>query len=122
MTVIDHPALNQSDLGGWGADNGKGTFHYEGLFVEVPEYYHDTTKMMKVELIGGSDRGAIINIWEKMRNPTYNPKDTYLYSDGKWAEWRRFDQVNFMHYANAVEEFKVIADFGDILELCRRNT
>ena len=122
MTVVEYPALKQSDLGGWGADNGKGTFHYEGVFIDIPEYYKDFATQLKVELIGGSDRGAIINIWQKMVRSVFRPKDASYYSDGEFPEWMRFDQINFNHYANAVEEFNVIADFGDILELCRRNS
>ena len=121
--TVDYPALRQSDLEGWGADNEKGTFHYEGVFVELPEYYHDISQLMKVEFIGGTDRGAIIIIWEKMNIARYKPtKNADMYSDGEWAEWKLFDQVSFMHYVNAVEEFSVIKDFGDILDLCRRNS
>jgi len=122
MVVIDYPALRQKDLEGFGADNGKDTFNYEELFIELPDYYHDISQIMKVELIGGTDRGAIINIWEKMNTGRYKPKIRDMYADGDWVEWKRFDQIGFMHYINAVEEFKTLADFGDILDLCRRNS
>ena len=134
MSIVDYPALRQSDLGGWGADNGKDTFHYESVHIEAPDYFSrmlHPVKSFTVEFIGGSDRGAMIKIWEELYSPSYNVKDNLnlsnvidLYSDPDeqgGSTHRVFDQVNFMHYANAAEEFKVITSFGDILELCRRN-
>ena len=109
MSVVAYPALKQSDLG---TDTGKDTFHYEGLHLDGEFYEHD----LKVELIGSSDRGAIINIWSKEKSTLH-----HIWSPSDDGEWMKLDEVHFMYFSNAVEEFKSLINASAVLDLQRRN-
>jgi len=76
---------------------------------KYPDYFGKNKKIgkNKITLIGGKDRGATILIYSHLSN-----KDEYL---------NTFDEVNFMEWSNAVEEYNSIKSSKDILKLIERN-
>ncbi len=69
-----------------------------------------------VELIGATDRGALINIWENEKSELHH---IWLPSDD--GEWCKRDEVNFMHYSNAREEYRLLKNNSTVMDLMWRN-
>ena len=95
--------LRAAELEGW--DNLP---HFVGLSKQVGSYH--------IELIGATDRGAIINIWE-------NEKSTlpHVWTPSDDGEWCKRDEINFMHFMNARDEYESLKIFSDAVELMWRN-
>ena len=96
--------LRAAELEGW--DN---LADFVGLSKKVGSYH--------VELIGATDRGAIINIWENEKSTLH-----HVWTPSDDGEWRKLDEVNFMHFRNAKDEFHNLKLFSDVVDLLCRNT
>jgi len=69
-----------------------------------------------VELLGGTERGAHINIWEHERSTLH-----HVFTPSDDDKWMKVGEVNFMHYGNAVEEYRQLKSVRDVLDLMQRN-
>ena len=68
----------------------------------------------RVEMIGATDRGAIINIWMPNSKHSYStPSDNGV--------WEKVTEVHFWKYNNALEEYREIKDERSMVDLMRRN-
>ncbi len=79
-----------------------------------------STKMVgsyHVELLGGTNRGAIINIWEKG-----NSTLPHVWTPSDDGEWKKLDEINFMQYLNAKAEYQNLKDNSDVITLMCWNT
>ena len=91
-----------------------------------------------VELVGGSDRGGVILLWEKVKLGSkdevgdlaweleneeslgyFSDKYSHIEEDG--IHYRLFDEVHFMRYTNAKSEYDEIETVEEITNLAWRN-
>lgn len=91
-----------------------------------------------VELIGGTDRGAVILLWEKAKIGdsrkvnslawkikhesmlgSFSRKYNVIFYKGSYYEL--ISEVNFMYYSNALDEYKVIRSVKNVIDLAWRN-
>lgn len=85
---------------------------------EFPDFKGSSKKVgrYRIELLGGTDRGGLINIWEKEKSSlphVWTPSDN--------NEWKKLDQVNFVYFLNAEAEYRYLKNEGDVLYLMTRN-
>jgi len=76
----------------------------------------DSISIYHVELIGATDRGAIINIWENEKSTLH-----HVWTPSDCGEWCKRDEVHFMEFVNAKEEFENIETATDAINLMWRN-
>ena len=95
--------LRAAELEGW--DN---LADFVGLSKKVNSYH--------VELIGATDRGAIINIWENEKSTLH-----YVWTTSDNGEWRKLNEINFMHFLNAKDEYESLKLSSDVVDLMWRN-
>ena len=76
---------------------------------KYPDYFGRVKKIgkSKVTLIGGKKRGAVILIYSHLSS-----KDDYL---------NLTEEVHFMEWENAVDEYNNLKNSKDIMDLLRRN-
>lgn len=70
-----------------------------------------------IELFYGTERGGQINIWQKGYE-----KLEHVWPPSDDKKLHRTDQVNFMDYQNAVEEFNGLKNSHDVIDLMDRNS
>ena len=95
--------LRAAELEGW--DN---LADFVGLSKKVNSYH--------VELIGATDRGALINIWENEKSTLH-----HVWTPSDDGEWRKLDEIHFMHFRNAKDEFHNLKLYSDVVDLLWRN-
>jgi len=69
-----------------------------------------------IELIGATDRGALINIWENEKSTLH-----HVWTPSDNDEWMKVDEVNFMHFSNAREEYRLLKNNSTVMDLMWRN-
>jgi hypothetical protein len=69
-----------------------------------------------LELIGGTARGAMINVWE--RNEPGNLDHIWTPSDDH--TWRKLGEVHFMHFENGQAEWDELTSVSAVLSLLER--
>jgi len=104
-------SLRQSDFDDWSDHKD-----FKGSTKTVGKY--------RIELMGGTDRGAEILIWGPMSfwrkaDLVSVLDEDKISSDG---EWYLESQVNFWYYNNAKEEYSSLRTIRDVMSLARRNT
>lgn len=102
------------------------------------EYSRKNISKWIVELVGGSDRGGIILLWEKTEMGSkenvgdlaweLEHVDNLGYLDEKYSHiehdeshYRLFDEIHFMRWNNAKGEYNHINSKEDITNLAWRN-
>jgi len=86
---------------------------------KFPDFVGSTKKVgsYHVELLGGTDRGAIINIWEEGKSPL-----PHVWTPSDDDEWKKAAEVHFMHYLNGKDEYQNLKYDSDVLDLMWRNS
>jgi len=70
-----------------------------------------------VELFYAEDRGGSINLWEKKTSTLH-----HIWSPSDDDQYRKFDEIHFMHWENALQEYEHIETYDDIIDLAWRNS
>ena len=96
-------SLRQSDFDSWSKYED-----FVGSAKTIGRYH--------IELLGGTDRGAEILIWE----PGYDNLE-YIFPPSDNKEYHKADSVNFWYYSNALEEYRGLKTVKDIIALMWRN-
>ena len=88
------------------------------IWENLPHFIGSTKKVGRyhVEIIGASDRGALINIWENEKSTLH-----HIWTPSDDGEWMKLDEVNFMHYRNARTEYRELKNESAVLNLMGRN-
>ena len=99
-----------------------------GEWPTYPDYKYKIKNagIYRVELLGGTDRGAEIILWEKRTAKDKSEAAARPIRDSLWppsddGDFKEFTTVNFMHYANALEEYLYLHTSSDALDLAVRN-
>lgn len=82
-----------------------------------------TVGSYRIELMGGTDRGAQINIWGSMKmwekmNLVSCLNESNISDDGKMY---KDNEVHFMYFINAKMEYSFLSTVEDVRDLIRRN-
>ncbi len=79
-----------------------------------PDFWGSCKKVgdFHVELLGDTERGAIINIWEKGKS-----KFPQIWIPSDDGEWMKSDEVSFRHFEAAKTEFQSLRQLSDVLRL-----
>jgi len=87
---------------------------------KYPDFVYRQKKIGKfiLELLGGTDRGATILIWEPGTLDRDIPFFGLETSDDK--KYKLFTQANFMYFMNAVDEYNSLEDKHDVMDLAYR--
>ena len=75
------------------------------------------------ELIGGTKRGAKINLWEKAKRDDIESEERlpYIYTVTTDLKWNKIDEVHFMDFENGKHEYDNLKTVKDIYDLIWRN-
>lgn len=86
---------------------------------KFPDFEGSTKKVGRyhVELLGGTDRGAIINIWEEGKSEL-----PHVWTPSDDDEWKKAAEVHFMHFLNGKDEYQNLKYDSDVLDLMWRNS
>jgi len=81
-------------------------------------YHAKNVGTWRIELVGGTDRGALINIWSKAKNLMKQAKDLdFEFSiDGNYT---LFTTARFMNFVNAKERYTYADCNEEIKELAK---
>lgn len=85
---------------------------------DYPDVVYRSKKISKytIELVGGTERGAEIKIWKKIdkywMGEKYEPLSGHDYI---------LEEIHFMHFANALDEYNELKTVKDIYDLMRMN-
>ena len=77
----------------------------------------------RVELIGGTQRGACIRLWHPatVEEAISEERLPHIFTITPDKKWFLLDEVNFWRFINAEAEYADLRKSGDILALARRN-
>ena len=93
---------------------------------EYPDFKYQAKNVntMRLELIGGSDRGAIVNIWTKDKACMKDALELEAKGvEGEFSEDREyllFTTARYMHFSSAKEDYGFANDVEEIMILVRR--
>lgn len=77
-----------------------------------------------VELIGGTKRGAVINIWHEANDGEIEAekKLSHIYTVTPDAKHYLMDEVHFMHHENGRNEFEALTSVRAVFDIIERNS
>jgi len=87
-------------------------------WAKYPDFVYKRKKVSTytIELYGGKDRGAVIVVWEPAKRESLGLAQD-ISSDGKHYV---VGQANFMYYSSAIDEYSMLKNVNDVLNLLWR--
>ena len=70
----------------------------------------------RIELYYGTDRGGMINVWEKGDSEL-----DHIFSPSDDRTHHQADEIHFMHYQNAIDEYQQLKNKSAVIDLMWRN-
>lgn len=93
--------------------------HFKTKRFKLPQKYErdEDINDFVVELFYGTERGGQINIWSEGKSTL-----PHVWSPSDDNKYHLADQVNFMDWRNAKEEFSQLTNWGKVVDLMERNS
>ncbi len=90
----------------------------EGIENE-PDFVFKTKKVGKftLELVGGTKRGAMINVWEKMEPDNLD----HIWTPSDDRTMRKANEIHFAYFSNAKEEWAGLKTVRSVIDIMWRN-
>jgi len=87
--------------------------------VDEPDFVFRSKRIGRycLELIGGTNRGAMINVWEKMEAGNLD----HIFTPSDDRTMRKANEIHFMHFGNAKDEWAELRTVRAVLDLMWRN-